>query len=214
MQSHVTRLFTPAEAAVLTGLPLKAVHNAIDKRLVAAVADKQDKRAGQGVGQAARLLDRHGLMSLALERRLADRLAPELRRAVFEALAGAQGTTVTVEGGLLSIDLREPRRALAAALRALRQARTLVVVDPETMGGDPVFRGTRIPVHMVATLLERGMGEADLLESHPRLTSDMVRLAPTYAAAYPLRGRPKTQPWRDRPPVRTSRRKLAAVMAG
>ena len=206
----MTRLFTPTEAAVLTGLPLKAVHNAIDKRIVAAVGGEQDGRAGQ----AARLLDRHGLMSLALERRLADRFAPELRRVVFDALAGAQGTTVSVEEGLLTIDLREPRRALAAALRALRQARTFVVVDPETVGGDPVFRGTRIPVHMVAALLEQGMGEPDLLASYPRLTAEMARLAPIYAAAYPLRGRPKIQPWRDRPAVRTSRRKLATVTAG
>ncbi len=207
MQSHVSRLFTPTEAAVLTGLSLKAVHNAIDKRIVMAVAGKQ-------AGQATRLLDRHGLMSLALERRLADRLAPELRRTVFEALARAQGSTVTVEEGLLTIDLREPRRALAAALRALRQARVLVVSDPEVMGGDPVFRGTRIAVHMIAALLEQGMSEPDLLESYPRLTAEMVRLAPTYAAAYPLRGRPKAQPWHNRPPIRTSRRKLVTVMTG
>jgi hypothetical protein len=36
MQTHDT-LFTPTEAAVLTGLPLKAVNNAIDKKTVAAV---------------------------------------------------------------------------------------------------------------------------------------------------------------------------------
>ena len=67
---------------------------------------------------------------------------------------------------------------------------------------------------MIAALLEQGMDEPDLLASYPRLTAEMVRVAPTYAAAYPLRGRPKTQPWRDRTPVKTSQRKLAAVMAG
>jgi hypothetical protein len=30
----------------------------------------------------------------------------------------------------------------------------------------------------------------------------MIRLAPVYAAAYPLRGRPRNQPWRDQRPVR------------
>ena len=33
-------LFKPTQAAVLTGLPLKAVNNAIDKKTVSAVADE------------------------------------------------------------------------------------------------------------------------------------------------------------------------------
>jgi hypothetical protein len=86
------------------------------------------------------------LVSLSLERRLADHIAPELRRKVFDALAGSPRNVVSLEGGLLKIDLRELRRELAASLRELRRARHLVVSDPEIMGGDPVFRGTRVPV--------------------------------------------------------------------
>ena len=44
MQTHDT-LFTPTEAAVLTGLPLKAVNNAIDKKTISAVAG-EEARAG------------------------------------------------------------------------------------------------------------------------------------------------------------------------
>ena len=77
MQPHET-LFTPTEAAVLTGLPLKAVNNAIDKKTISAVAGEE----------GGRLLDARALVSLAIERRLADRIAPELRRQVFDALAG------------------------------------------------------------------------------------------------------------------------------
>ncbi len=39
----------------------------------------------------------------------------------------------------------------------------------------------------------------------------MIRLAPVYAAAYPLRGRPRRQPWRDQQPVRRARRKLDTI---
>ena len=79
------------------------------------------------------------------------------------------------------------------------------------MGGDPVFRGTRVPVHLIAELAAQGATEAELLEGYPRLTAEMVRLAPIYAAAYPLRGRPRKQPWRDQQPVHRSRRRLAAI---
>jgi uncharacterized protein (DUF433 family) len=204
MQTQDPVLFTPTDAAVLTRLSVKAVNNAIDKNTVPAIA-------GERAGTATRLLDRHALMSLALERRLTDRFTPELRRAVFDALVKAPRNTVSLEGGFLKIDLREPRRELAAALRTLRRARQLVVTDPEIMGGEPVFRGTRVPVHRIAALLAEGSTEDDLREGYPRLSAEMVHLAPIYAAAYPLRGRPRVQPWHHQPPMQRSRRKLATI---
>jgi uncharacterized protein (DUF433 family) len=200
MQPHET-LFTPTEAAVLTGLPLKAVNNAIDKRTISAVAGEE----------GGRLLDARALVSLAVERRLADRVAPELRRQVFDALAGSPRNVVSLEGGLVKIDLREPRRELATSLRELRRARRLVVCDPEIMGGDPVFRGTRVPVHMIAELAAQGSTSPELIEGYPRLTAEMIRLAPIYAAAYPLLGRPRNQPWRDQKPVHRGRRRLDTI---
>ena len=206
MRTHEPPLFTPTEAAVLTRLSVKAVNNAIDKKTVPA-------RTSRRAGQATRLLDLRALMSLALERRLADRMVPGLRRELFEQLADAQRSTVSLESGLIKVDLREPRRELAAALRELRRARHLVVADPEILGGEPVFRGTRVPVYAVASQLEGGETEAGLRQAYPRLTAEMVRLAPLYAAAYPVRGRPRTQPWHSAAPVRRIRRKLAAAEA-
>jgi uncharacterized protein (DUF433 family) len=130
---------------------------------------------------------------------------------VFDALADAPRNTVTLEGGFLKIDLHEPRRELAASLRELRRARNLVVSDPEIMGGDPVFRGTRVPIRLITTLAGQGETEADLVKAYPRLTAEMIQLATLYAAAYPLRGRPRTQFWHDRRPVHRSRRKLVTL---
>ena len=201
MQTHET-LFTPTEAAVLTGLPIKAVNNAIDKKTVSAVPGEE----------GGRLLDARALMSLSIERRLSAGIAtPELRRKVFDALAETPRNVVSLEGGLIKIDLREPRRALAASLRDLRRARRLVVTDPEILGGDPVFRGTRVPVHLVAELVAQGSKPGELMQSYPRLTAEMIRLAPVYAAAYPLRGPPRRQPWHNHQPVRRGRRKLDTV---
>jgi uncharacterized protein (DUF433 family) len=204
MQTQENALFTPTEAAVLTRLSVKAVNNAIDKKTVLTVA-------GSRAGHATRFLDLRALVALTLERRLADRFVPELRREVFDALAKAPRNMVSLEGGLLKIDLKGPRRELSTSIRELRRARRLAMSDPEVMGGEPVFRGTRVPVHMIATLLAQGSTETDLLEGYPRLTAEMVRLAPIYAAAYPLRGRPRAQPWRDQMPTRSSRRKLASI---
>jgi uncharacterized protein (DUF433 family) len=207
MQDSDNSLFTPTEAAVLTRLSVKAVNNAIDKETVSTVA-------GRRAGYSTRLLDLRALMSLSLERRLADRFVPELRREVFDALAGAaRRNTVSLEGGFLKIDLREPRRELATALRELRRARHLVASDPDILGGDPVFRGTRVPVHVIADLCKKGEDTEDILAGYPRVTLEMLRLAQVYAAAYPLRGRPRSQPWRDTPATRTTRRRLVTIEA-
>jgi uncharacterized protein (DUF433 family) len=201
MQTHET-LYTPAEAAVLTGLTLKAVNNAIDRNTISAIPGEE----------GSRLLDTRALVSLSIERRLSAGVAtPELRRKVFDALAEAPRNVVSLEGGLLKIDLRQPRRELAASLRDLRLAWRMVVSDSEILGGDPVFRGTRIPVHMIAELVAQGSKPAELMESYPRLTIEMIRLAPIYASAYPLRGPKRKLPWRDQQPVRRGRRKLDTI---
>jgi hypothetical protein len=51
------------------------------------------------------------------------------------------------------------------------------------------------PIHLIASLLLEAT-EEQLKESYPRLTRQMIRLAPLYAAAYPLRGRPRQSPVR------------------
>ncbi len=200
-------LFTPTEAAVLTRLSLKAVNNAIDKDMVPTTA--------KVARTSSRLLDAWALLALVLERRLESRLFPELRRRLFAALPSSPRDVISLEDGaiVIKIDLREPRRDLAAQLRALRRARALVVSDPEILTGDPVFRGTRVPVHLIATLLEKGATEAQILTAYPRITPEMISLAPVYTQAYPVRGRPRKQPWRDHPSVRRIRIPLAGLKA-
>ena len=202
MRSSDNSLFTAAEAAFLTGLSIKAVNNAIDKNMVSSVARSS-------IGESGRFLDQRALLVLMLEYRLANRFFPELRRRLFDALADSRGkAVVSLDEGLVKVDLGEPRRDLAASLRALRRARSVVVTDPEILGGQPVFRGTRVPVHAVAALQEQGAAEADILKAYPRITAEMVRLAPAYAHAYPIRGRPRSPPWRDRAPVKRGRERL------
>lgn len=117
------------------------MNNAIDKNLVPAVVRP-------GTSDSGRFVDQRGLLALVLEYRLVNRFFPELRRRLFDALANSPRKAVlSVDEGLVKVDLQQPRRDLAAALRELRRARSLVVTDPDILGGDPVFRGTRVPVH-------------------------------------------------------------------
>jgi len=183
MHNQETDLFTPAEAAVLSRLSLKAVNNAIDKKTILA------RRSGRG-----RLLDRPALLSLALERRLAGDTTPEFRRRLFAEIAAAPRRRV-VTVGALKVDLIEPRREVMERVKQLRRAERVVTVDPEIMGGNPVFRGTRVPVHLIDEKLRLGETVERLCEDYPRVSEEMIRLASIYAAAHPLRGRPRKKQW-------------------
>lgn len=50
----------------------------------------------------------------------------------------------------------------------------VVVIDPEVLGGTPVFAGTRVPVETLLDYLEGGESIDDFLEGFPGVTRDQV----------------------------------------
>lgn len=62
----------------------------------------------------------------------------------------------------------------------LARLRQLVTSDPEIMGGTPVFKGTRIPVDLVADMLAQGATADEILEGYPTLNEEILSLAPLY----------------------------------
>jgi uncharacterized protein (DUF433 family) len=54
------------------------------------------------------------------------------------------------------------------------QQSDLVVIDPEILGGTPVFRGTRVPVQSLFDYLERDYTLSEFLECFPSVTREMA----------------------------------------
>jgi uncharacterized protein (DUF433 family) len=59
-----------------------------------------------------------------------------------------------------------------------------IEMNPEIMSGNPVIRGTRVPVEMVLRKLGAGMSVEAILADRPRLTLADVRAAQAFAADY------------------------------
>jgi uncharacterized protein (DUF433 family) len=51
----------------------------------------------------------------------------------------------------------------------------LVTVNPNILGGAPVFKGTRVPVRTLFEYLERGYSLEEFLECFPSVAKDMAR---------------------------------------
>ncbi len=70
-----------------------------------------------------------------------------------------------------------------------------IVQDPKICGGEPVLRGTRVPVRTVLASLAEGATVAEILEDFPLLDAEGVRAVIAFAAAstaedFPLRAIP------------------------
>ena len=181
--------YTPAQAAAATGLSLAAVHKAIDTRLVRPGISKR--------GTGRRLLSREQVLYLQLEADGVRLLPLRTRRELAKAIERSpQVNAVQIGNGqALVVEVRNARRKVTAALDRLARAGRMATSDPELMRGTPVYRGTRIPVHLVADMLAQGAAVEEILKGYPSLNRAKVELAPVYVRAFPRRGRPPYRPW-------------------
>lgn len=51
----------------------------------------------------------------------------------------------------------------------------IITIDPEILGGTPVFRGTRVPVRTLFEYLEDNYTLDEFLECFPSVTLEMAR---------------------------------------
>jgi uncharacterized protein (DUF433 family) len=185
------RLYTPAEAGAVSGLKLKAVHNAIDKRIVEPLAKAREAPIGNSQ-RAPRFLTGEDLVRLRVWRGVGDTLSAERRQLLFGAIAAKPAAKTVKADELLIVDVGEARKQVDRGVRDLEAAEAVVAKDKATLGGEPVFKGTRIPVYGIAAMLDSGATAEELLSGYPKLTERLLDLARIWAAAHPRRGRPKS----------------------
>jgi uncharacterized protein (DUF433 family) len=49
-----------------------------------------------------------------------------------------------------------------------------IITDPEILGGEPVFRGTRVPFKVLTDYLEGGATLDEFLEQYPSVTRELA----------------------------------------
>jgi uncharacterized protein (DUF433 family) len=94
-------------------------------------------------------------------------------------------------GKFLKIDLGEvcadvkPRVSVYAEGLAKTEKKT------DVMGGERVFRGTRLPVRHIGGMVENGESVHNIRDDYPNLTETDVKFAHLYYLAHPPLGRPR-----------------------
>lgn len=184
--------YTPAQAAALTGLPLAAVHKAIDSKLIR-------PRTAKSGSTVRRLLTKEQLIYLQLETEGLRLLPIGTRREIADTIQRFPATDRLPIGAgtALSLEVKPARRKVEGRLKQFARIEQLVVSDPEIMRGTPIFKGTRIPVDLVADMLSQGATVDEILQGYPTLDREKVSLAPMYLRAFPRRGRPSRHAWQS-----------------
>ena len=179
------------EAACAAGVPLKAVRRIIDSGLLqGAVKKRKGRRTIQVTALAGLKLAWETAGILTLEGR---------RRLVRRALDAPEAETVRENS--VSIDLRAIKNDVERGLANLEEAGKMVIIDEDILSGLPCFRGTRIPVHMIAEMFANGDSAADLAEAYPTISEEHVHAARIYARAYPRGKHRRREPsWRKNGP--------------
>ena len=180
------RHYTPAEAAAVSGVAVKAVHNAIDKHIIVPV----DARL---YGKKRRLGD-EALLRLKLWYGVGATLTSARRERLFDEIKAAPTANSVRADDLLIIDVAEARRQIQTKIRMLDEAEAAVRASKDVLGGVPVFKGTRIPVRLVASMIAQGASTEEILSGYPKLDTHLLELAQIWVTAHPVVGRPAKLP--------------------
>jgi uncharacterized protein (DUF433 family) len=188
-------MLKPTEAAIVARVALRDVNRVIDERILPEGFFSLDD--GRRVAATACTLISFYFDSakrLTSEERLfaIREVGGRLHRFRAVALAALVEEDWTVHDEFLTIDLAPFVRRTKERMERLAAAREMVVSDPDVLGGVPVVRGTRVPVHDIAASIAAGLPTDRILAAYPSLNADKVELATIYAEANPARGRPRT----------------------
>lgn len=196
---------TPAEAAWLTELSPKTINATIDRGELGRsprtrTASARARRLGPAdVVYLVLRKELAAVLSATAKRELYDRLVEVLsRRGLALQLSDERSADFEIElaNGVIRVEMKGALRRLSKRWQALARAADVVISDPEIRGGEPVIRGTRIPVYLIADLMNQGAEAREILEDYPTLTANTIRSALAYAQTHPRRGRPRKAPWR------------------
>lgn len=176
------REYTPAEAAAVSEIGVKSVHNAIDKQII----------TGRFSGRRVRSITDDDLLRLKLWYGVGSILSAERRKRLFDAIAENPDAETVRADDYLIVDVAKAREQLAARADSLREAENLISSTRGVVGGEPVFKGTRVPVRAISAMKAQGATSEEIVEGYPALTLRMIDLAEIWTAAHPARGRPKT----------------------
>ncbi len=186
--------FSLKEAATLASVSEKVIRHEVARGVAAARVRR--------LGKANRLrLSRDEVFYYYLLRALPVTLSPSDRHDLFRVVASKRGRggrwvasrdRLRLRGDVdLEIDLTRPRKALSDRIRMFERGMRRIESRPDVLSGEPVFKGTRVPVRHIGALVRKQVPMAEIRGDFPWLAEDDVHFAQLFSEMRPGPGRPR-----------------------
>lgn len=188
-----------AVASFITGIKATTIYRVTERKEI----HPKIHRHG---GVSERRYGWEDLVYLKLRAVTGEALSPAGRRELYEELR-ARSETRTADpvpiAKSVTLDIEEAAAEVDKLLAAVAGMEEWVTKNAEIRGGEPVVKGTRVPVYELAALEKGGASEAELLEAFPSVPREALGSALMWARINPRRGRPamRNAVWRRTAPA-------------
>ena len=198
-------LFVPtSEAAFIADISDREMNRAVDEHILPEplIRSGNGRRfARLGAALASFYFTSEDVYAATLRRKVVEEVSAMLRaRRDMESILALRSEflrdidwRINVSGvsiGIVSVDIGSFVSNAISRMKEIETAQKLITVDPEILGGTPVFVGTRVPIDTVVASLKKGIDRERILGAYSTLTDEHLEAARVYSEVYPRRGRP------------------------
>jgi uncharacterized protein (DUF433 family) len=192
----MTEMFSVSEAAAIAEVSPETVRTALEKKAVAPSCKRKTGKAVRYQFSIGDVLLMKVLVEFpfALSKEDKQSLAKILSRGDRTAARWSrEGADLVYRSGdiQVSFECKAFRQKVARNLSAFRWGRRRIVSNPAVLGGEPVFRGTRIPLQHVAALFRKGVAVNEIAADFPALSSRDLAYARLFSRLNERPGRPR-----------------------
>jgi uncharacterized protein (DUF433 family) len=195
-EHKMSELFTLDEAAAIAEIEPDTVRTALEKRAVT-----PSRRIKTGKAVRYRFSEGDVLFLLVLAE-FPFALSREDKNSLAQVLAHgnktashwiSEGPDLVFRSGDMKIfiECKHFRKTVERNVAAYRWGKERITSSPDVLGGEPVFRGTRVPLEHVATLFRKRVPEDEIAEDFPALDERDLAYARLAARLGQPPGRPK-----------------------
>lgn len=208
------RTISTAEAAFLADLPQRKINQVVDDKILPSRLYETSPRARRFVPMAAALakfyFGTESVMAAHARKEILQELVQRVQampnheavRVLSLSSLGHDSTWRVQPLEYIDVNVAGFVQIVMARLHTLEEINDHIESNPDVMQGAAVFKGTRVPVHLVVQFLRQGETVDVLQADYPFLTPKLIELGRLYEALNPRRGRPRSlvthyQDWQE-----------------
>ncbi len=189
-------LYSISEAAAIAEMPPKTIRTALNKKIL---SPSSRRRVGRSVRYGFSIEE---IVFVKLLAELPFSVSKTDKTALKQLLARGSGTVdqwrlagadIVFSAGDLTVlfECKNIRRRITRNATMYERGKGRIASDPQIMGGEPIFRGTRIPLEHIAGLFRKGASESEIAEDFPQLTRQDLAFARLHSRLGARPGRPR-----------------------